>query len=75
MGYKEDIKEFWTRHLKSFVKTYVTIFLGFYLRDIIVDVKEGGDFMLGNMDVIIPAMKWSVIAVLRNIYKIFTMGT
>lgn len=72
MGYKETIKDFWTRHLKSFVKTYLTVFLTLYLRDIVGEVNEGGDFALGDMAVIIPALKWSFIAVLRNIYKILS---
>lgn len=72
MGYKEDLKEFWVRHIKSYVKTYVTIFLIIYLKDIVGDAKEGEDFILLNFAVIIPAMKWAVLAVLRNLYKMLT---
>ena len=60
------------RHLYSFVKTYLTVFLGIYLMGVLGDSKEGEDIMLSNMAVIIPALKWSFIAVLRNIWKILT---
>ena len=72
MDYRETLKQFWTRHLKSFVKTYIIIFLGFYLRDIVADVKEGADFIIWNLAVIIPAAKWAFIAILRNVYKMLS---
>jgi hypothetical protein len=71
MDYKETLKKFWMRHVKSFVKTYVTIFLAFYLRDIVA-LPEGTDLVLWNLAVIIPALQWAFIAVLRNLYKMLT---
>ena len=56
----------------SFVKTYFTVFLAFYLRDIIGETQEGNDLMLLNWAVIVPAAKWSLLSGLRNIYKAMT---
>lgn len=56
----------------SFLKTYVIVFLTLYLRDVVGEASEGGDIILWNLPVIIPAMKWALISVLRNVYKILT---
>ena len=56
----------------SFVKTYATVFLALYVRDTVGEATEGQDLILFNMAVIGPAAKWSLIAVLRNIYKLIT---
>ena len=71
MGMIEDAKTFRDRHLKSFAKTYLTVFLTLYLRDIVAG-SEGGDIDIFDMAVIIPALKWSFISVLRNVYKLLT---
>jgi len=68
--FEETIKDFWVRHLKSFAKTYLTVFLVLYLKDIAGGVKEGGDFVLFNMAVIAPASKWAFLSVLRTVYKV-----
>lgn len=60
------------RHIYSFKKTYLTVFLVLYLKGVAGETQECGDIMLLNMAVIIPALKWSFIAVLRNIYKLLT---
>ena len=67
---QESLKEFWVRHLKSFAKTYLTVFLILYLKDITGGVGEGGDFDIFNLAVIIPASKWATLAVLRTVYKV-----
>lgn len=56
----------------SFAKTYVTVFLTLYLKGVTEGASEGGDIMIADMAVISVALKWSFIAVLRNIYKLAT---
>lgn len=53
-------------HLYSFAKTYVTVLLGImYFSD-----RQGVDVF--TLVFLVPAMKSSLIATLRNVYKILT---
>lgn len=56
--------------LHSFAKTYATIFMILYLRDITGGVQEGADFALFNFAIIGPAAKWAALAVIRNFYTL-----
>ena len=73
---KDKIKKFIKTplgsQLYSFLKTYLTVFLALYLRDVVEGTQEGGDIIIWNLPVIIPAAKWSLIAVLRNVFKLLT---
>ena len=53
-------------HLYSFAKTYVTVLLGImFFSD-----KQGVDVL--TLAFLVPAMKASLIATLRNVYKLLT---
>ena len=53
-------------HLYSFAKTYVTVLLGImFFAD-----NQGSDVL--TLTFLIPAMKSSLIATLRNVYKLIT---
>lgn len=66
---KNLITEKHRRHLYSFAKTYVTVFLTLYLKDV---TEQPGELALFNLAIIVPAMKWAFIAVIRNIFKLLT---
>ena len=57
------------RHLHSFAKTYVTVFLALYLA-FFNGQAEGAEISLLDWPLIISSAKWAFIAVLRNIYKL-----
>ena len=71
------IKDFFTKNklgvqIYSFVKTYLTVFIALYIKGVVDTKEEGVDIILLNAPVIITSAKWSVIAVLRNFYKVLT---
>lgn len=72
MVINEQQKSYLIRQLKSFVKTYVTIFLTLYLYQITSGVEEGQAVNLLNWDVIGVAATWGFIGVLRSLYKLIT---
>jgi len=60
------IKEAIVRHLHSFAKTYVVVFLGILL----AGCADGASCLTGVF--LIQTAKISLISVLRNIYKLLT---
>jgi len=67
MKLKKKQKELIYRHCYSFVKTFLTVFLAFYLAGISENGKK-----LFDLAFIGFCAKWSVISVLRNLYKLLT---
>lgn len=76
MGYKETLKQFWQRHLKSFVKTYITVFLGIYLvlhsLNAEPDLSKLLEIDLFNVNIIAASAKGAMVSFLRNIYKMLS---
>lgn len=71
------IKNFFTKNkfgiqCYSFLKTYLTVFIALYIKGVVDTKEEGVDIILLNAPVIITSAKWSLIAVLRNFYKVLT---
>lgn len=58
------------RHLYSFAKTYVTVFLGIYLTLVAGGKKIGVDFDLFDPIVLELALEGAFISTLRNVYKL-----
>lgn len=58
------------KHIIMFARMYITVFLSFYLRDIALGAQEGQDFVLLNWTVIVPSLKWSLLAVIQNVYQL-----
>jgi len=80
----EKIKHFFNtpfgRHLHSFFKTYVTVFLGTYLalNGLLDEIDAKANLLglqeldLADISTLIISAKFALIAVLRNFYKLLT---
>lgn len=68
----EQTKAYWIRQGKSFIKTYVTIFLTIYLFQTTNGAEQGQAINLLDWSVIGVSAQWAFIGVLRNVYKILT---
>jgi len=65
-------KAYWVRQGKSFIKTYVTVFLAMYLAKVTTGIEEGQSLDLFNAAALGMSAQWGFIAVLRNLYKVMT---
>jgi len=64
------MKDKFLKHIHSFVKTYITVFLTLYLKET-MDINEiGANVDIFSLAIIIPAAKWALLSVLRNVYKL-----
>lgn len=73
MTSKITFTSFWQtaigQHIENFIRIYITVFLTLYLQQVAKGVPEGQDFVLFNWAIIVPAAKWSTLAILSNIYQ------
>ena len=80
----DKIKKFFQtpigKHVHSFIKTYVTVFVGTYLAlngmldEINIKVIAAGlqDVNLTDINIVMASSKFAFISVIRNLYKLLT---
>lgn len=73
---KEFLQTKTGQQLYSFVKTYITVFIGIYLtlNSVVdgVDISTVGGLALSDAAILSASAKGAFVSVLRNIYKLLT---
>lgn len=84
MNIIQKIKDFFQtpfgRHVHSFFKTYVTVFIGTYLalNGLLTEIDAKAlslgleDVSLADISIFVTSAKFAFIAVIRNVYKLLT---